>query len=358
MGSALFGRRIFLAWAAIALLSLDVSSQTTGEASPRLNIAFVSSTVEAVAGVIHSEYFDVDLAAHIDASLREWLAAGRYANASTPEALASLLTTDLYSLTHDKHLSVAVVPEAREGSYAGVGASPQSRAEAVRVSNAAVQRVEILPGNVGYLNVTAFFHPDEAADAIASAMHMLHHADALILDMRDNGGGSPDTMALLASYCFDAPGLPLADIIPRSGEVQHYVTQSGIVDRDGTRPVYVLTSAHTWSAGEGFAYILQERHRAEIIGETTVGAANPGRPYPINAQFSVILPNSRIRTAVRGANWEGAGVIPDTPVSASGALHVAQDHALRRLLALTPKGARHDELDQELRKIEAEPSTP
>ena len=71
----------------------------------------------------------------------------------------------------------------------------------------------------------------------------------------------------------DRAGIPLAEITPRSGEAQHYVTASGIVDRDGKPPVYVLTSAHTWSGGEGLAYILQEHHRAEIIGETTVGAA-------------------------------------------------------------------------------------
>jgi len=180
-----------------------------------------------------------DDAARIDSSLRQSLAQGHYANAGTSEDIAS----------------------------------PQSREEAVRVSNAGVQRVEILAGNVDYLTITAFFHPDEAGDAIAAAIHMIRHAGALILDMRDNGGGSPDTMALIASYCFDRAGIPLAEITPRSGEAQHYVTASGIVDRDGKPPVYVLTSAHTWSGGEGLAYILQEHHRAEIIGETTVGAA-------------------------------------------------------------------------------------
>lgn len=110
--------------------------------------------------------------------------------------------------------------------------------------------MEILAGNVGYLNITAFFHPDEAGDAIAAAMHMIRHAGALILDTRDNGSGSPDTMALIASYCFHRAGIPLADITPRSGEARHYVTASGIVDRDGKRPVYVLTSAHNWIEGE------------------------------------------------------------------------------------------------------------
>ncbi len=135
--------------------------------------------------------------------------------------------------------------------------------------------MEILPGNVGYLGVSSFFGPVEAGDAIADAMHMLRNADALIVDMRDNSGGSPDTVALVASYFFDTPGVPLLDIVQRSGEL-HYATQAGISDRNGTRPMYVLTSAQTWSGGEGLPFVLQERHRAEIIGETTSRGSERG----------------------------------------------------------------------------------
>lgn len=183
---------------------------------------------------------------------------------------------------------------------------------------------------------------------------MLRHADALILDSRDNVGGSPDTVALLTSYFFDRPGLPLMDIVPRTGDTLRYATQTGIVDRDGKRPMYVLTSANTWSAGEGIAYLLQERHRAEVIGETTVGAANVTKPYKINSPFYVNVPNSRIRTAIRGSNWEGTGVIPDVAVSATNALHVAQEHSLRHLLSVTPDGSWHRQLERELQKLDSQ----
>ena len=201
--------------------------------------------------------------------------------------------------------------------------------------------MEILPGNVGYLNVTAFFSPNEAGEAIAAAMRMLRQTDALILDSRENVGGSSDTVALLASYFFDQPGLPLWDIVPRTGESLHYASQRGIVDRDSKRPAYVLVSAQTWSGGEGIAYILQERHRAEVIGETTVGAANPTKPYKINDRFYVNIPNGQIRSAIRGSNWEGTGVVPDVSVSAADALRVAHQDALRRLIVVTPEGSWH-----------------
>lgn len=337
--------------------SFTAQAQTSKAPSSALDSQLVKSSVEQVGETINREYFDTDLAAQMNLSLRQWLAEGRYASVATPEALAAKLTDDLYSLSHDKHLSVAVAPSIVEGIYSGPGESQQTRAENVRISNAGIQRVEILPGNVGYLNVTVFFRPNEAGEAIAGAMHMLRHADALILDSRDNVGGSPDTAVLLASYFFDAPGMPLLDIVPRTGEVQHYLTQGGIVDRDGKRPMYVLTSAHTWSGGEGIAYILQEQHRAEVIGETTVGAANVTKPYEVNASFYVNVPNSRIRSAVRGSNWEGVGVVPDVAVPAAEALRVAHEDALRRLLSVTPNGSWHRQLERELQKIGTQPGT-
>lgn len=343
-------RRSFVLYTCLLLVPSAALAQNAVPKSPSFNSGLIKSTVESAADLIHREYFDAGVAAQMAQALRQGLAAGRYANEATPEALASTLTADLYSISHDKHLVVTAVAPGIVGPYAEPGASQQTREEAVRVSNAGVQRVEILPGNVGYLNITAFFRPDEARDAVAGAMHLLRHADALILDMRDNQGGSPDTTALVISYFFDAPGLPLFDIVPRSGAVQHYVTQA-VADPDGKRPLYVLTSAHTWSAGEGLPFILQERKRAEIIGEPTVGAANPGRPYRINDVFSVTIPNARIRSAVRGANWEGVGVRPDVTVPASDALRVAQNHALWQLLSQVRAGTWHDQLQQELASL-------
>jgi C-terminal processing protease CtpA/Prc len=96
--------------------------------------------------------------------------------------------------------------------------------------------------------------------------------------------------------------------------------------------VYVLTSARTFSAGEGFAFLLQERARAEVIGERTAGAANPGRPYRVNPWFEVTVPNGQVRSAVSGGNWEGRGVKPDLEVAAPDALVAAHSRALKRLI--------------------------
>jgi len=130
---------------------------------------------------------------------------------------------------------------------------------------------------------------------------------------------------LLMSYLLDEPDLPLFDIIPRTGDTDSYRTEpaSTSMQRNGRRPIFVLTSSKTFSGGEGFAYLTQERKRAVIIGERTAGAANPGRPYPVNEWFEVTIPNGHISSAIKHSNWEGNGVTPDIAVPADEALDVA-----------------------------------
>jgi hypothetical protein len=330
----------------IALLGSPLFARTTAaQTSDKiLDDRLIQATVESIGSTIRKEYFDADLAATVDRALQQCIAEGRYSQIKTLETLASKLTQDLFELTDDKHLAVTMTRSGCSASAADK-LSYDSRETTGRRSNFGIQRVEILPGNVGYLNLTAFYRPNEARDAISAAMRTLRHADALILDVRNHVGGSPDTAALLTSYFFDERRLPLFEIVPRSGEKRVYETESAeLPERNGKRPTYVLTSARTFSAGEGIAFLLQERGRAEVVGETTAGAANPGGPYRVNAHFEVTVPNGKVRTAVRGTNWEGAGVVPDVKFAADKALHAAHLRALDRLIEQTTVGKWRDEL--------------
>ncbi len=322
------------------------SGQKPSESSALLiDKELVRSTIDSLARIIGQEYVDADVASRVDAYLRKCLAGGRYQQ-NTPGELAQTVTQDLFTSSHDQHLFMIISADAGKASSVPQG----SREQTARSSNFGIQRVEILPGNIGYLNLTSFYRPEEARDTFVAAMQVLAHTDALVLDLRENKGGSPDMAVLLASFMFDQPGLPLFSVTPGSGgEPMRFATvQTPRPGSNGERPLYVLTSHSTWSAGEGVAFLLQERHRAEIIGETTAGAANPGRPYRVNALFDVNVPNGRVKSAVLGRNWEGVGVVPDVPTSAADALEVAHARALRRLLDLTPQGWRHDEIEREL----------
>jgi hypothetical protein len=122
----------------------------------------------------------------------------------------------------------------------------------------------------------------------------------------------------------------------------------GVAYRDESRPVYVLVAGSSWSAGEGVPFILQERRRATIVGEKTAGAANPGGPWPINSYLSITIPLGHIKTAVKGTNWEGTGVIPDIAVSPDKAFVVAYVDALQRLIDSTTDPVKRQALNRDL----------
>src|SRR5262245_41866835 len=262
----------------------------------------ISSSVNSVATVVEREYFDPDVGAKAAAALKQSLNEGKYTGTPTPAALAVALTRDLHEVTRDKHLAVVVnppTPTLLAPATPSAITPDEARANDVRRSNAGIRKIEILPGNVGLLDMSFFYRPEEATTAIADAMHILRNADALMIDMRMNGGGSPPTIALLISYFLAEPETLLFDIVHRAPEpTDHYRTASAsLSDRNSKRPIYVLTSSRTFSGGEGLAFLLQERHRAEIIGETTAGAANAGRPYPVNEAFNVTVPNGQLKSA-------------------------------------------------------------
>ena len=225
----------------------------------QLDEKMVRETVETVAEVVDREYFDRDMASRVKESLREQLQLGRYTAVDSAEKLAELLTEHLHTLTTDKHLSVIHISPDDE-TRVSTEAKQRSRESRARRQNYGAEHIQILPGNVGYLNFTTFYRLEEAREAIEAAMASLRYADALILDMRSNRGGNPGSGALLASYLFESPEKMLFDIVPREGDTNSYYTESvPEPHRDGRRPVFILTAAATFSAGEGFAFILQDR---------------------------------------------------------------------------------------------------
>ena len=310
--------------------------------------AAIGSAVRAVVDVFEREYFDAALSKTVADEISRRLDGGRYAGANPPAALATRLTADLYELTRDKHIAVAVAtPRAANN---GGGAERRNVP-----TTAGFRRTEIIAGNVGVLDLAFFMRPVEHRDALAAAMQVLQPADALLLDMRENGGGSPDTVALLISYLIDGSGQPLFEILRRDGSTDAYRTEAQApATRNGRRPIYVLTSARTFSAGEGLAFLLQELKRAVVIGEVTAGAANPGRSYPAGTLFEITVPNGKVVTAIARGNWEGSGVAPDVAVPAADAFRVAHLRAIDDLLA-TASAARREELTRIRAKVSQSP---
>lgn len=330
--------------------------ESPAKTSDQIEPALIRETIEALCLVLNREYFDPAVAARTSETLQGRFSTGRYQPFTSAESLGKALTADMYELTRDKHLVVSPVAEPPVSQSRQAMADDNSREAASRHSNFGIQRIEILTGNVGCLRLTAFYRPDEAREALASAMAVLRHADALILDLRDNGGGSSGTLALMASYFFETPGLPLFEVVPRPpAKIARFATERvPLQDRNEQRPVYVLVSQNTWSGGEGLAFILQERHRAEVIGQTTPGAGNQARAHRLNARFEATVSNGMVRTALQGKSWEGSGVVPDVPALPSDALRVAHTRAIRGLMQKVLAGAWRDALERELAVLQGQ----
>jgi len=164
-------------------------------------------------------------------------------------------------------------------------------------------------------------------------MTLLANSDALIIDLRDNGGGPTDAVPLLASYLFDER-VHLADLYtPRGNITQQQWTSPAVPGTrfGGKKDVYLLTSKSTFSAAEGFAFALQNRKRVVLVGETTRGGAHPSRIKPISPHLRLMVPMSTARDPITLKDWEGVGVVPDVAVPAAEALTRAQILILNKL---------------------------
>jgi hypothetical protein len=283
-----------------------------------------------IAGVtdkLNENYVFPDTAKKMEAALRKADRRGEYKDISNGDDLARLLTSQLQDVSRDKHLRVTFNPFAMPPSAAPAG-PPMSR------DGCGFEKAERLPGNVGYVKLNQFGHPNSCKEIAAAAMAFIANADAVIFDLRDNGGGHPDMVAFLSSYLF-AQRTHLNDFwTRRNNETRESWTSEEVPGtKFTTQPVYVLTARRTFSGAEEFSYNLKHLKRATIVGEVTGGGAHPVRFQPIDDRFSIGVPDARPINAVTKTNWEGTGVEPDVKVAASEALTTAQRLAAEKVVA-------------------------
>jgi hypothetical protein len=294
------------------------------------------SVALAAAAAVESGYVFAGRGAGAARVLRRGVRAGRYRALGTASALADSLTADLRRASGDAHLQVvfSVSPRtAPPGQGLTAGDSARDRENAAW-RNYGLLQLERLDGNVGYLELGRFDDPELAGGALAAAMSLLAGTDALIVDLRLNGGGHASMDALLASYFIREPTL-LSTLHrrARADTAQLWTLPRVPGPRYLSNPLYVLVSGRTFSAAEAFAYDLQALGRAVVVGEKTRGGANPGGWTMLGPHFGVFVPTARVESAVTHGNWEGTGVRPDLAVAAAGAKAAAHRAALQRLVA-------------------------
>ena len=366
---------------------LEFTFDDPGEATPRISVPDDGSlAAEQMSGreivttalaLLRANYVFPEVAERAAAAVEARLADGEYDDLDEI-TLTELVTRHLQDVTGDKHLRLRLgggpgprpggpgpggpgdpgpgpggpgprpdgpgprrgVPGHRPGGPEMEPKGHEARRLAMRqmgrMDNFGIRRVERLDGNVGYLDLRRVAMAANAGPAVAAAMELVAGTYALIFDLRHNGGGAPDGVALWCSYLLKEEPTHLNDIFHAdTGETRQfwslpYLPGTRFVDR----PVYVLTSHRTFSGGEELCYNLQALGRAELIGETTGGGAHPTRGFPVSPAVHIGIPFARSINPVTGTNWEGTGVVPDVAVPEAQAYGVAYGKALRHVLDL------------------------
>jgi hypothetical protein len=349
--------RPVLALTLTLILTPPVAAQAPARPDTTIDAATRAQVIENVLRRLDEGYVFPQKAAEMARAVRARAKRGAYDQIVRAQAFADTLTRDLRTVSHDRHLEVAYQSRSVRDEVPDAEPSAEERREREafgRRINYGLERVERLNGNVGYLEIRSFEFDAAAVDsALSAAMNFLARTDALIIDVRRNGGGEPTMVAAVCSYL-----LPPNRLINRfywrpqnrwdefrTGPVsgRHY---------GATRPVYVLTSDQTFSAAEEFAYDVQTQHRGEIVGDTTGGGAHPGGMRRVTEHFGVWVPSGRAVNPVTGTNWEGTGVRPDVPVGSGEALRTAHLRALERLLGVERDMERQRVLRQVIEEVQ------
>jgi hypothetical protein len=327
----------------LLLISIGMAQGPMNE-QPDMTIdsAARNQVIDVLMKALRDRYIFPEVAGQIEQSIRKRLQDNEYDKLTSAMAFSKTLTEHLREVSHDKHLGVNYsyrpLPEGPGGPGPGPG-GPGGRNPMAAI-NFGFEKVERLPGNLGYLKFNGFVDPQSGGGEVAaSAMNFLNNTDALIIDLRENGGGSPGMVALVCSYLFDGPQVHLNDLfwrlVPWDGgrdvTVQSwtlpYVPGKRYVNKD----VYILTSKRTFSAAEEFTYNLKTLKRAIIVGETTGGGANPGGGVRLGEHFIAFVPSGRAINPITKTNWEGTGIAPDIEAPAAQALETAEITALKKL---------------------------
>ncbi|MFD4240586.1 S41 family peptidase [Streptomyces sp. NPDC058525] len=287
--------------------------------------------IDETVRLLTEQYVFPEIAEQLVGLLQRHLAEGAY-DVDDAEELARLVTADLQSVNGDRHLRLKhhtdPVPPKR-----GAATLDAMRRD-FDTSLGGAPRVQLLDGGVAVVELAPMLFPLEwAAEPLSAALTLASRAQALIVDLRTNRGGDPDTVAFVCSYLLDER-THLNTMHWRGdgrGEQSWSLPHVPGTRFGGSKPLYVLSSDSTFSAAEELAYDLQQLGRAVVVGETTRGGAHPCDGWTVHPHLEVTVPVGRAVNPVSGTNWEGTGVTPDVPCAAGDALGRAHALALARL---------------------------
>nr|WP_315159255.1 S41 family peptidase [uncultured Flavobacterium sp.] len=321
----------------LLMLFVIVQNVAAQDTKRILNTKDKKAVVAAIKTHIEESYIDLELSKKMIIELDRNLKSGKYTKIISPDEFSKTVTKDLQDISKDLHLKVQYEPERIAQEKSIVSEEKQLEMEkktAMQIAeiNYGFTEVKILDGNIGYLNLTQFADIKYAEETAAATMNFLSNANAIIIDLRSNGGGVPSMMQLLSSYFLDETPVLLSDFYERKTNTKTQLYSFANVNgkRSTNKPLYILTSKHTFSAAEAFTYTLKHLDKATVVGEVTKGGANRTKRINLNDEFTISLPYIQSIHPVTKTNWEGKGVQPDIKTKETDAFVVAYVDAIKK----------------------------
>lgn len=339
---------------ALVLLFLLTAQTIRGQFSPSQPDLPVTEQqkkqiIDTIVRKLSEAYVSAPVGKKVAATISAFRMKGAYKHIRGSKELADSLTQQLTRISNDKHLQVLFSYDKVPPPSDKEPPLPEFIRRFAIDNNYGFNKTDTLEGNIGYMNILGFFPFEEATREAIRSFERLANTRALIIDLRQNSGGLGDLANFVISYLFEGKPVHLLDVTFRKDNRLFQSWSSYYVPgkRYLNKPVYVLTSSATFSAGEAFAGMIQALKRGVVIGETTGGGANMGELVRINDHFVVNLPTGKPLIPGTTRNWEGTGIQPDIRVPKEQAVSTAHRAALQALVHSAP-----DEEDKEqLQKI-------
>jgi len=352
----------------MSLILLALFSNAVGEypnkqgnvsSAQKLDAEAKGTIVGEITRLIEEKYVFPDVAEKIAEDIRNRYGNKAYDHILTLPDFLQQLTKDLRSFNNDAHLGV--IP--RRGPIKE-GVSPEEMYKAFYLKrgpfqNYGFKKVERLLGNVGCLVLDEFSYVEMEGENVGgetarAAIQVLSSSYALIIDLRDNFGGREEMALLLLDYFFEKPVHLLSNRYRGREETEIWTRAEKAGGRLAEIPLYVLTSRHTVSGGEMFAYVLKNRKRATIIGEKTRGSAHRTHLFSLkNHKIDVAIPVGTTIDPKTGTDWEGKGVEPDIDVPSAKAVDVAYKNALETIMQSDIDRSERYEMEWALMEVDA-----
>lgn len=277
-------------------------------------------------------YIDKEAYKKVDSLFQSDFKKGAYQHLNK-EDFAKLLAQKLRTNVKDKHFSVRYLENHSPEKLIDEKEKERLNDFHNSLENFGFENVRRLEGNIGYINFKGFASPESSASTLAAAMNFVANTNALIIDLRENQGGHGGMVLLFCSYFFDKETELYATYYRHEDKTVVDRTQSNVLGLKYLhKKIYILTGKGTFSAAEALAYFLQQHKLAEVIGETTAGAANPVEHFLIQNQYLLLVPAGKVSSSINHKNWEHIGVTPDQVVIAKDALKAAHIKSLKNIL--------------------------